>query len=223
MVYETSFIKITSTKKKKTWILFLLKFQYIYVHTLECFLQRLVFDIAIYNVSILCKIFQYIKIFFSVYVTYKTLLFNASKNNLNKTFKFVLLCLPFWPWAGSHVNQIYCCINCFIFRSLDSDQNDCSDDSGKQLNAIDTQLIQYNRNSLNFWNFKLEKYIKIFPGLTYHSVEKGYKCKTCQLLPSAGSGGQSQHKFGKAAAESLTDHPNVCFMAMRLLKSISMQ
>ena len=43
--------------------------------------------------------------------------------------------------------------------------------------------------------------------LYYHSVEKGYKCKTCELLPSVGSGGQSEHKFGNVAVKSLTDHP----------------
>ena len=50
-------------------------------------------------------------------------------------------------------------------------------------------------------------YVKIFPWLYYHSVEKGYKCKTCELLPSVGSGGQSEHKFGNVAVKSLTDHP----------------
>ena len=41
----------------------------------------------------------------------------------------------------------------------------------------------------------------------YHPVEKGYQCKTCELLPSVGSGGQLQHNFGKVAVKSLTDHP----------------
>ena len=54
---------------------------------------------------------------------------------------------------------------------------------------------------MNIQNSKLEKYVKLFPWLYYHSVEKGYKCKTCELLPSVGSGSQSKHKFGKVAVK----------------------
>ena len=71
--------------------------------------------------------------------------------------------LIFPTLTGSHVKQIYCCINCFIFSSLDSDQTGSSDGDEKQLKAIDTQHIVYNHNSLDFRNFKLEKYGKIFP------------------------------------------------------------
>ena len=130
---------------------------------------------------------------FSVHVTYESILFNASKNNLNKMVEFVLLCLSFWPCAGFHVKQFFFWTSCFIFSSWDSNHTGSteSDDDGKQLNTTDTQHIQYNHNSLDF----------------YHWVEKGYKSKTCELLPSVRSGGQSQHKFGKVAVKSLTDHP----------------
>ena len=73
----------------------------------------------------------------------------------------------------------------------------------KQLN--DAQDLDHN--SLDFRTFKLEKYVKIFPWLYYHSVDKGYKCKTCEMFPSIGLGGHSQNKFGKTAVKSLTDHP----------------
>ena len=157
--------------------------------TLETLIWFL-WTVGLWNLFISSKIYQSIKIFFSVHITYESLLFNASKNNLNKTFEFVLLCLSFRPWAGSHVKQFFCWINCFIFSSLDSDYigSSESDDDGKQLNTIDTQHKQYNHNSLDFQNFKSENYVKIFPWLYYQSVEKGYKCRTCELLPSVGSG-----------------------------------
>ena len=119
---------------------------------------------------------------------------------------------------------MYCCVNLsdleqvlklkiFLlyklchFSSWVSDHTGSSDENEKQLNASDAQHVQYNHNSLNFQNFKLEKYIKIFPWLNYHSVQKGCKCKTCELLPLVISGGRSRHKFGKVAVKSLTDHP----------------
>ena len=150
--------------------------------SVDCWFMKLVYFIQ--NLPIHQNIF-------SVHITYESLLFNASKNNFNKTFEFVLLCLSFRPWAGSHVKQFFCWINCFIFSSWDSDYigSSESDDDGKQLNTIDTQHKQYNLNSLDFRNFKSENYVKIFPWLYYQSVEKGYKCRTCELLPSVGSGG----------------------------------
>ena len=73
---------------------------------------------------------------------------------------------------------------------------------------------------MNIRNSKLEKYVKLFPWLYYHSVEKVYKCKTCELLPSVGSGSQSQHKFGKVAVKIWQITLSVCFVTMRFLKSI---
>ena len=50
-------------------------------------------------------------------------------------------------------------------------------------------------------------YVREYPWLYYNPVEKGYKCKYCELFPAAGSG-NSKHKFGKETVKSLTDHPH---------------
>ena len=43
-------------------------------------------------------------------------------------------------------------------------------------------------------------------------VEKGYKCKTCELFPPLGTtSGQSRLKFGQEAVKNLTDHPTHYF------------
>ena len=64
------------------------------------------------------------------------------------------------------------------------------------------------KEKLDFRTFKLEKYVKIFPWLYYHAVEKGYKCKTCEMFPSmVPAGGHSRDKFSKEAVKNLTDNP----------------
>ena len=50
-------------------------------------------------------------------------------------------------------------------------------------------------------------YVREYPWLYYNPVEKGYKCKYCELFLAVGSG-NSKHKFGKKAVKSLTDHPH---------------
>lgn len=64
------------------------------------------------------------------------------------------------------------------------------------------------KETLDFREFKLEKYVKAFPWLYHHQVKKGYKCKTCELFPPLGTtSGQSRLKFGQVAVKNLTDHP----------------
>lgn len=64
------------------------------------------------------------------------------------------------------------------------------------------------KETLDFREFKLEKYVKAFPWLYHHQVKKGYKCKTCELFPPLGTtSGQSRLKFGQEAVKNLTDHP----------------
>jgi hypothetical protein len=64
------------------------------------------------------------------------------------------------------------------------------------------------KETLDFREFKLEKCVKAFPWLYHHPVEKGYKCKTCELFPPLGTtSGQSRLKFGQEAVKNLTGHP----------------
>ena len=55
-------------------------------------------------------------------------------------------------------------------------------------------------------NFRLEPYLEEFPWLCYNVLEKGYKCKNCELSPAIG-GGNATHRFETDAVKSLTDHP----------------
>ena len=52
--------------------------------------------------------------------------------------------------------------------------------------------------------FKLQKYVRDFPGLYYNVIDTGYKYKFCKIFPSVfGTGGNAASKIVK----SLTDHP----------------
>ena len=63
------------------------------------------------------------------------------------------------------------------------------------------------REKIDYRNFRMEQYVEEFPWLYYNPVEKGFKCKYCELFPAAGKGNYF-HKLGKEAAKSLGDHPH---------------
>ena len=59
---------------------------------------------------------------------------------------------------------------------------------------------------IDYRNFRLEPCVEEFPWLYYNVLEKGYKCKNCELFPAVSSG-NAAHKFGSEAVKSLTNHP----------------
>ena len=42
--------------------------------------------------------------------------------------------------------------------------------------------------NIDYRNFKFEMYVRECPWLYYNPVEKGYKCKYCEIFPAVGSG-----------------------------------
>ena len=79
----------------------------------------------------------------------------------------------------------------------------------EQLSSFINPLLEDEVNgpakNINYRNFKFEMYVREYPWLYYNPVEKGYKCKYCELFPAVGSS-NLKHKFGKEAVKSLTDH-----------------
>ena len=61
-------------------------------------------------------------------------------------------------------------------------------------------------SGVDFRSSKLEQYIKVFPWLYYNHLDKGYKCKTCEMFPPLDAAGPNKFKFGQQAVK-LTDHP----------------
>ena len=55
----------------------------------------------------------------------------------------------------------------------------------------------------------MEKCVKIFPWLYYHSVDKGYKSRTCceLFLAVDSKGGHAQDELSKVPVKSLTEQP----------------
>ena len=95
-----------------------------------------------------------------------------------------------------------------LYSTLSSSSSSllCSSESEQESSEINVQ--DPVKEKLDFRTFKLEKYVKIFPWLYHHAVEKGYKCKTCEMFPSMVlAGGHSRDKFSKEAVKNLTDHP----------------
>ena len=96
--------------------------------------------------------------------------------------------------------------------SADDSDNNKSDsiesDSEQPSTSCSTHDSWLDDNSnIDYWSFKLEMYSKEFPWLYYNAVEKGFKCKYCELFPAVGIGNYI-HKLGKEAAKSLGDHPH---------------
>ena len=54
-------------------------------------------------------------------------------------------------------------------------------------------------SNLDYWIFKLEKYVRDYPWLYFNVIDAGYKCKICKMYPPLWSSGE--------AKKSLTDHP----------------
>ena len=72
--------------------------------------------------------------------------------------------------------------------------------------SADSSFDGNTSTKIDYRNFRLEPYVEEFPWLYYNVLEKGYKCKNCELFPVVGSG-NAAHKFGSEAVKSLTDHP----------------
>ena len=72
--------------------------------------------------------------------------------------------------------------------------------------SADSSFDGNTSTKIDYRNFRLEPYVEEFPWLYYNVLEKGYKCKNCELFPAVGSG-NAAHKFGSEAIESLTNHP----------------
>ena len=80
----------------------------------------------------------------------------------------------------------------------------------------DTNMKQHNYTLLIFSNINntipsISKsswtYVNISLWIYYHSVGKGYQCKTNELFPAVDSkGGDGQAKFSKVLVKSLTNH-----------------
>ena len=67
--------------------------------------------------------------------------------------------------------------------------------------------IKHRSKNVDYRNFKFQMYVREYPWLYYNPVERGYKCKYCELFPAMRSGNK-KHKFGKEAVKSLTDYPH---------------
>ena len=63
-------------------------------------------------------------------------------------------------------------------------------------------------SNLDYWIFKLEKYVRDYPWLYFNVIDAGYKCKICEMFPPLSSTcGNARLKFASEAVKSLTDHP----------------
>ena len=92
----------------------------------------------------------------------------------------------------------------------ESDQETESEglESDPKANCIsaDSSFDGNTSTKIDYRNFRLEPYVEEFPWLYNNVLEKGYKCKNCELFPAVGSG-NAAHKFGSEAVKSLIDHP----------------
>ena len=64
--------------------------------------------------------------------------------------------------------------------------------------SADSSFDGNTSTKIDYRNFRLEPYVEEFPWLYYNVLEKGYKCKNCELFPAVGSG-NAAHKFGSEA------------------------
>ena len=63
-------------------------------------------------------------------------------------------------------------------------------------------------SNLDYWMFKLKKYVREYPSLYFNLIDAGYKCKICKMFPPLSSTGDNARlKFANKAVKSLTDHP----------------
>ena len=63
-------------------------------------------------------------------------------------------------------------------------------------------------SNLDYWMFKLEKYVRDYPWLYFYVVGAGYKCKIWEMFPPLSSnGGNARLKFANEAVKGLTDYP----------------
>ena len=59
-------------------------------------------------------------------------------------------------------------------------------------------------SNLDYWMFKLEKYVCDYPWLYFNVIDAGYKCKICEMFPPLSStGGNARLKFANEAAKSI--------------------
>ena len=64
--------------------------------------------------------------------------------------------------------------------------------------SADSSFDGNTSTKIDYRNFRLEPYVEEFPWLYYNVLEKGYKCKNCELFQAVGSG-NAAHKFGNEA------------------------
>ena len=63
--------------------------------------------------------------------------------------------------------------------------------------------------NLDYWMFKLEKYLYDYPCIHFNVIGAGYKCKICKMFPPLSSSGDNARlKFANEAVKSLTDIDN---------------
>ena len=72
--------------------------------------------------------------------------------------------------------------------------------------GADSSFDASTSTKIYYRNFRLEPHVEEFPWLHYNVLEKGYKCKNCELFPAIRSR-NAKHKFGNDAVKSLTEHP----------------
>ena len=62
--------------------------------------------------------------------------------------------------------------------------------------------MKFTNSNVDYWMFKLEKYVCDYPWLYFYVIDAGYKCKICEMFPPLSStGANARLKFVNEAVK----------------------